>query len=399
MNAVINHVPTANNRLVEVNLEQPRILAPTRKASNGASAPAPGKASEKTVLHVGFDWGTNKSCLKASYAGSAETLLEEILPTVVGYAKEGILQGLLPDDASVLFGKEALQHRLHLRLVQPMVDGVVQDLGAARDFARHLRSLIDVPAGTEIRAVMGLPANADATARENLRNCVHGLFDRVILIPEPFLAALGYRDESRLKEENYVDPVRNSLFVDIGGGTTDVCLVQGYYPTADDQVSFAFAGDKVDELFREAILKTYPDCEISPLTIRNLKEQHSFVGKPSGPVVVSVMVGGKARKLDVTDQISGACTELLQRIFEAVKSLVVRASGDSVQELLQNIVLTGGGSRIKGIDAELQRLLAEEGFENPQVKLVGERYKEFVAKGALKAARQARENQWQQVIK
>ena len=50
-------------------------------------------------------------------------------------------------------------------------------------------------------------------------------------------------------------------------------------------------------------------------------------------------------------------------------------------------------------DAELQRLLTEEGFENPRVKLVGERYKEFVARGALKAARQARENQWQQVIK
>jgi rod shape-determining protein MreB len=90
---------------------------------------------------------------------------------------------------------------------------------------------------------------------------------------------------------------------------------------------------------------------------------------------------------------------LLNTILEAVKTLIVRASGDSVTELLQNIVLTGGGSQIKGIDAELQRLLAAEGFENPQVKLAGERYKEFVATGALKAARQARENQWQQVIK
>jgi len=272
-------------------------------------------------------------------------------------------------------------------------------LSAARDFAQHLRSRINVPSGTELRAVIGVPANADTTARENLRKSVQGLLDRVILIPEPFLAALGYRDESRLNDESYVDPIRNSLFVDIGGGTTDVCLVQGYYPTAQDQVSVAFAGDKVDELLRDEILKTYPDCEISAISLRNLKEQHSFIGKASAPVIATVMLGGKVRKLDVTEQINSACSELLKRTLEAVKSLIVRAPGDSVAELLQNIVLTGGGSRIKGIDAELQRLLHEEGFENPRVKLVGERYKEFVAKGALKAARQARENQWQQVIK
>lgn len=400
MNAVLDHVRNNNTNRIAFDEAIPQTKpAPRKASSNGSHAAAPAPRTEKTVLHLGFDWGTNKSCLKASYSGSNDMLLEEIIPTVVGYAKEGILDGLLPDNATTLFGKEALQHRLHLNLVQPMIDGVVEDLSAARHFAQHLRNLIDVPAGTEIRAVMGVPANADAAARENIRQSVHGLFDRVILIPEPFLAALGYRDESRLNDETYVDPVRNSLFVDIGGGTTDVCLVQGYYPTAEDQVSIPFAGDKVDALFAEAILKTYPDCEISPITIRNLKEQYSFVGHSNAPILVNVMIGGKARKLDVTEQINSACTELLNRIFEAVKTLIVRASSDSVTELLRNIVLTGGGSRIKGLDAELQRLLTEEGFEQPQVKLVGERYKEFVAKGALKAAKQARENQWQQVIK
>ena len=74
--------------------------------------------------------------------------------------------------------------------------------------------------------------------------------------------------------------------------------------------------------------------------------------------------------------------------------VIARASSDSVAELLQNIVLTGGGSRIRGFGAELQRLLTEEGYENPKVILANENYKEFVAKGALKAARQTKENQW-----
>lgn len=355
--------------------------------------------TEKTILYLGFDWGTNKSCLKAGYAGNPEIAIEQIVPTVLGYAKDGIVDGLLPDNASVLYGQQALQHRLHLNLVQPMVDGVVKDLSAARDFARHLRSLMATPTGTEIRSVIGVPANADSAARENVRQCVAGLFDRVLLVPEPFLAALGFRDESRLNDTTYVDPVRNSLFVDIGGGTTDVCMVQGYYPTADDQISLAFAGDRVDGLFYDAIRKTYPDCELSPIKIREMKEQFSFVGKPAGPIVATVMVNGKARKLDITEQLGTACGELLNVIFTTVKELISRASSDSVGELMQNIVLTGGGSRIRGLDVELQRLLAEEGYEQPCVRLAGERYKEFVALGALKAARQARENQWQQVIK
>ncbi len=377
----------------------------TAPAINGRSRfdtstlPPAEKATEKSVLFLGFDWGTNKSCLKAAYAGKPETAIDQIVPTVVGYAKDGIVDGLLPDNATVLFGKQALQHRLHLNLVQPMVDGVVKDVASARDFAKHLRSLIDVPAGTEIRAVIGVPANADSTARENVRQGVSGLFDRVLLVPEPFLAALGFRDETRLSGADYVDPVRNSLFVDIGGGTTDVCLVQGYYPTADDQVSLAFAGDKVDALFYDAVRKTYPDCELSPIKVRELKEQHSFVGKSDAPVIVSVMVNGKVRKLDITEQLGTACTELLNVIFGTVKDLIARTSSDSVGELLQNIIITGGGSRIRGLDTELQRLLAEEGYEQPCVRLAGERYKEFVALGALKAARGARDNQWQQVIK
>src|SRR5689334_12693059 len=166
MSTVLNHVPVNTNRIAEIELEPSRISSSPRKSSGNAAAPAAAKSTSK-VLHLGFDWGTNKSCLKASFAGSQDLLLEEIIPTLVGYAKEGIIAALLPDNATVLFGNEAIRHRLHLKLVRPISDGVVEDLAAARDFAQHLRSRINVPAGTEVRAVIGVPANADATAREN----------------------------------------------------------------------------------------------------------------------------------------------------------------------------------------------------------------------------------------
>lgn len=354
--------------------------------------------STRTVLLIGFDWGTNKSCMQAVQQGTNESKASFVVPTVVGYANDGIVENLLPGNAKVLFGEEAIRNRLHLRLVAPMTDGVIDDLSAAKDFAGHLKTLLAPGVDAELRAVIGLPANAERAARENLRQAVVGLFDRVILIPEPFLAALGYRDESRVGTAGYVDPVHNSLFVDIGGGTTDVCMVQGYFPTANDQVSEAFAGDRVDALLNEAIRKTYPDVTLSQHKIREIKEQYSYVGQIDKPIVVNVVVAGKMRKLDLTEQIGEACHELLDRVFEAVKVLIGRASSDSVTELLQNIVLTGGGSRIKGFDTELQRMLEAEGYEAPKVHVVGENYKEFVARGALKAAKQAKESQWQQLI-
>jgi rod shape-determining protein MreB len=353
---------------------------------------------KKPVLLIGFDWGTNTSFIQGVNAGATEPLFKRSVRTVVGYAKDGIVDDLLPGNAKMLFGDEAVKYRLHLSLQSPMVDGVVANLPVARDFARYLRSMIETPAGTEIRAVIGIPANADQTARENMRQVVNGLFDRLLLIPEPFLAALGHRDETKLNTPGYVDPVRNSLFIDIGAGTSDICLVQGYYPTAEDQVSLSFAGDKVDMLLNESIKKTYPDCDLPLLKVREIKEQHSYVGKPAQPVIVSVLVGGKVRKLDLTEEVGAACDSLLQRIFTAMSTLIARASYDSVNELLQNIILTGGGSRIRNIDVELQRLLTEEGFDKPVVRSVGENYKEYVSKGALKAARQARDDQWQKVI-
>lgn len=361
--------------------------------------PDPGEVFAKPAtgdkLLVGLDLGTNTSCIRAAYAGSNELVVSEIIPTVVGYAKEGIVANLLPGNAKVLYGHAAMKNRLYLRVVPPLRDGVIEDVAAAQDFARHLGQLLNAPPSTEVRAVIGVPASADRSARESLAKVFAGVFEKIMLIPEPFLAALGYREESRLGDPNYLDPVRNSLFVDIGAGTTDVCLVQGYFPTAEDQVSASFAGDDVDNLLQDAIRRQYPDVELSTVKVREIKEQHSYVGQNDIAALVNVVIGGKMRKLELGGSIGASCQQLLQNVYDLVKTAIARASSDSVGELLQNIILTGGGSRIRNIDTELQRMLSDEGYEKPRVLTVGDSYKEFVAKGALVAARQAKQAQWQ----
>lgn len=373
----------------------------TLEKPTGSAAAAPAaiaRKSDRKVSLIGFDLGTNKSCILASPAGAADIALSKIVPTVVGYVKDGIVDGIIAGNASILYGEEALKNFLHVNLVAPLEHGVIAHPDAARDFFRHLRTLVDPSGASELRAVIGVPANAEEAARESVRGCAAGVFERVLLIPEPFLAALGYRDDSRLNQPNYVDPVTNSLFVDIGGGTSDVCLIQGYFPSRDDQICIGFAGDAIDGLIQAEINRLYPGNGISRQTVREIKEAHSYVGAIRKPTDVKVIIGGKARVLELGETIGQACNTLLDRIYPAVTTLITRASSDSVVQLLQNIVVTGGGSQIRGIDTVLQKRLADDGYEAPKVRLAGQDYKRYVAMGAHKAARAARENQWQHVL-
>jgi len=372
------------------NIDEPE--AEEANPPSDASASADGK---KRKMYVGLDLGTLLSCVvtKLTKPGS-DDVPGELIPTVVGYPEDGILAGILPGNSSMLHGEEAMANQLHLRLVHPLSDGVVQDVDATKSFLNYLREKIDPERKREVLCVVGIPAEADAEAKENLKKAATGAFDGVLFIPEPFLAALGMRDEEQVGNPDYQDPVSNSLFVDIGAGTTDFCIVQGYFPKPEDLMSIPFAGNEVDVILDQAIREAYPEVEVPLSMIRDFKESYSYVGESESGVRVKVPVEGKPRKIEVGKQVGGACNQLLEEVFETIKKVIAVASPESVFSLLQNIVLTGGGSRIRNIDQELQRLLLDDGYEDPEVRISAREVKPFVAIGAKKVAKAAREDQW-----
>lgn len=386
MSAVLSHV--RNNKDP---LNQTRFHAQFAKGRSGGDLDG---GVDKSILHVGLDWGASKTCLRASFAGSDELVIEECIPTVLGYAKDGMVDGILPNNATTLFGRDALTYRRHLHLAYPSIASA-----AARDFARHLRSRLDVPADTEIRAVIAAPSNLNSEIREEIRRAISRHFESVIFLPQPFLSAVGARDEARISDRNYVDPVRHSIFVDLGATATTLCVVQGYYPTADEQLTIDFGGNDFDELLRAGILAQHPGAELSPITLRLLKEKHAFAGRAAASINVDVIIAGQAQTLDLTEHFQTACDELLTRIAEGVRTLLVGIDCDDASELLHNILLTGGGCRIKNIAPQLERALAAQDLANPRVRIASEDYKSLAAEGALKAARQARDHHWIQVAR
>jgi rod shape-determining protein MreB len=197
-----------------------------------------------------------------------------------------------------------------------------------------------------------------------------------------------------LTDPTYSDPVANSLFVDIGAGTTDFCIVQGYFPKPEDLLSIPFAGNEVDVLLDKAIREEYPEVDVPLSMIRKFKESYSYVGESESGARVKVPVDGKPRKIEIGKQVGAACNQLLGEIFDSIKEVISKASPQSVFGMLQNIVLTGGGSRVRNIDQELQRLLIDDGYEEPDVRISSREVMPFVGIGALKVAKAAREDQW-----
>lgn len=363
--------------------------APKTKEYNTATA------EKKRKLHLGLDLGTMQTCMvtKLSKPGTEENV-GTLFPTIVGYPEDGILSGILPGNAKMLHGEEAIANELHLRLVSPLSDGVISDLAAAKSYLSYLRQKLDPEFKREVLCVIGIPAVADAEAKENLKKAAKGAFDGILCVPEPFLAALGMRDEERLTDPDYRDPVSNSLFVDIGAGTTDFCIVQGYLPKPEDLLSIPFAGNEVDALLAREIAEEFPEIEIPISMIRKFKETYSYVGESESGARVKVPVGGKPRKIEIGKQVGNSCNVLLAEVFESIKKVIAMASPQSVFSLLQNIILTGGGSRIRNIDQELQRMLADDGYEDPEVIIASKDAKPFVAMGAMKVAKAARDDQW-----
>jgi rod shape-determining protein MreB len=315
--------------------------------------------------------------------------------SVVGFPKAGMLPGILPTDADALFGQEALNYRTHLDLVWPLKDGFVSDLDVGKRLAGHLRELIDPGRQQKLWGVVGAPANATAQKQKDLRSTMVGVLDRIVIVPEPFLASMGLReDKGPMSKGSELDPTKNSLIVDIGAGTTDLCLVRGYFPTEDDQISFPKAGSFIDERLHRAIQQRYPDLNVSLVTVTQIKEQHSYVGPETRDATVKVYVDGRPQRLNFGELVHEACEALVPLIVNGIKNLLKRCDSDSTEKILQNIIVTGGGSQIDGISERIQQLLRADGYDEAVTQTPAD-YKRLVARGALKIAQSVRDDQWQ----
>jgi rod shape-determining protein MreB len=170
-----------------------------------------------------------------------------------------------------------------------------------------------------------------------------------MIVSEPFAVAYG------------MDSLLHTMIIDIGAGTTDFCVMNGRYPTDEDQRTLTNAGDAIDEHLATLVRNKLPDGRFSVYMVREWKEKGSFVGEPKKPVSVKVPVHGKPTDLDITAEMRRACESLLGPISETMLDLISRVEPEYQEDVRRNVILAGGGSQISGLAEALEGVLEELG--------------------------------------
>jgi rod shape-determining protein MreB and related proteins len=339
------------------------------------------------VLYIGMDLGTSRTSVSASNG------VRETVYSVVGYPKDVVSKKLLKKD--VLFGKEAIEKRMSLKVYKPLEKGVIKYTGEAADEAakQNLKAAQDLigeairlarPRADElVYCVIGAPAEASIKNREAIIEAARSHVDSVMLCSEPFSVAYG------------LDWLEDVLVVDIGAGTTDLCRMHGTMPEEADQVMFDIAGDAVDAELTRLIAETCPGAQYSAQMVKEIKERYGFVGDAPERCVVELPVEGKPTSFDLTEQIRQACSILIEPILKGIKKLIATFDPEFQTKLKNRVLLAGGGSLVKGLDSAVEKAMKERLGGGKVIRIDEPIY--GGANGALKIAHDMPAEFWEQL--
>lgn len=301
---------------------------------------------QENVLFVGIDLGTSRSAISS---GSGK---REWIDSYVGWPKDFIAEQVV--GKPVLFGAEALQHRLSLDCCRPLERGIIKEgiensERAVKEIIRHLIDLATPESGHRIHAVVGVPAESLKVNKLAIRKAVAEYVHTLMVVSEPFAIAYG------------MNLLNNALIIDIGAGTIDFCIMHGTIPAEEDQRTILTAGDYIDEQLFNYLIEKYPNSKFNKNMVKQFKEKFSFVRDIQEPIRVELPVDGKPVMHDIKDEIGRACESMLPSLIETTTEMIARFDPEFQMKIKNNIVLAGGGSLIRGLSEYLEDALKEYG--------------------------------------
>jgi len=291
------------------------------------------KAKNKAI-YVGIDLGTSRSVVSASNGS------RKWVESYVGWPKDFVSKKML--GKSVLFGTEALEHRLSLNLSRPLKNGVLKegtsrDETAVQELVGHLIQLADIDPDSDVIVAVGVPAEALKINKSSLKAAVAEHAKTMMVVSEPFSVAYG------------MDALDNAMVIDIGAGTVDFCIMHGTVPSEEDQRSILMAGDYVDEQLLQLLTERHPEADFSLNMVRKFKEKHGFVGDQKRRVKVEAPVDGKVTEFDITEEMRKACESAMPAIVETAIDLIAHFDPEFQESVRKNIIVAGGGSQMTGL--------------------------------------------------
>lgn len=290
------------------------------------------------AINIGIDMGTSSTLI---YVRGKGVVLKE--PTIVAFDRD--------TNKSRAFGEEAraLLERASgsIIAIRPLQKGAIADYTVAEEMLGYFISkalgrrtlskpniYINVQEHvTEVEHKAAIEAAYGAGARD------------VIVVREPIAAAIGIGLDM-------AKPFGNML-VDIGGGTTDVAIVSLGGVVVSESIKVA--GNDMDEAILQYIKQTH-DVVIGEKMAEDIKIK---IGSAFPLIEDEFMIvtgrdvnSGLPREVEVTSgEIESLIVEKANLIIDTIISVLEQAPPEvSVDILERGIILTGGGSLLRGLD-------------------------------------------------
>ena len=293
------------------------------------------------LKNLGIDLGTANTIVYVDGKGYA---VNE--PSIIAYKENSSILAV-GNPAKEMMG------RAHqgIKVIRPMADGVIADFEAGEDLIKSFINMAEVPGFLINRVVVGVPSRVTSVEKKAVIESAHAAGARhVYLVSEPMAAAIGMGLDVMGGDAH--------MIVDIGGGTTDIAVINYGGIVIDNTIRIA--SDEMDEALVRFMRNRY-NLAIGEKTAENIKIHHGTVN--------GTYTKFEIRGIDTIDNIPRAIT-LSSSIFKTAFESVLNTISDAIIETLEQlppdlagdivdrgIIFAGGGSLLRGLDGLLREKL------------------------------------------
>jgi len=284
--------------------------------------------------------------------GTANTLIH-LTGKGIMINEPSIVARSVHDNKVIAVGNEAkaMMGKTHrgIETIRPLQDGVIADFNMTDEMLQGFIKKINFNRLARPKMVICVPSGVTEVERRAFKDSgERANAKEVYLIEEPMAAAIGIGLEIS-------KPIGN-IIVDIGGGTTEVAVIALNGVVSKETIKIA--GDEMDE----AIVQWFRNEHKLDIGIPTGEAIKKTVGSAMRMKAETISVKGRdlvsgiPKVVDVSsDEIRQALKDNVNSIVEVVRRALEQTPPELSADIIDSgIILTGGGSLLRGLDQILR---------------------------------------------
>jgi rod shape-determining protein MreB and related proteins len=286
--------------------------------------------------HLAIDLGTTYSV--AYLLSTDHFLIEPTFVTLKRQLKTPVAIGLESKKMSGMTPKD-------YRVLQPMREGVISDFDVCRSFLQVLiKRVLNKRTGIIRNVLFCLPWGAtDVEIRAYRRQLELYPFSRILLVREPFAAALG--------AEVPLDEPLGNLIVDLGGGTTEITVLA--LGGIVNCVSLKIGGNTLDQAIKQDIELRH-QFSIGLNSSESIKIDHGSIAQVVEDYFIDIKGFHRFYRFPRQSQINTADIRMalephIQKILQGIALTLESLSPELITDIwINGVILVGGGAMLRG---------------------------------------------------